>query len=66
MNRVTSREYNLPKNKKIVRVGTVILTLVSSRRVETNAPTRRKTQKMKMPENLAGDCIDGRHIMCLK
>jgi hypothetical protein len=39
---------------------------MSRRRVETNAPTRRRTQQRKMPEDLAGECIDERHMMCLK
>lgn len=43
-----------------------ILVVVSSTRVKTNAPTRRKRKKRKKPEDRAGDFKNGRQIMSVK
>lgn len=40
-----------------------MLTLPSKKRVETNAPTKRKMMQRKIPKDLAGDFINGSQIV---
>jgi hypothetical protein len=44
----------------------ILTVVVSSTRVKTNAPTRRKRKKRKKPEDRAGDFKNGRQIMSVK